>query len=55
MSPTPPVMGFSYTQGEWIVLRGGFHSPAHFLGRKKRIMNWQRAVKPFYDAGLAVF
>ena len=30
MSPTPPVMGFSYTQGEWIVLRGGFHSPAIF-------------------------
>lgn len=54
MSPMPLVMGFSYTQGEWIVLRGGFHSPAIFLG-EKRIMNWQRAVKPFCDAGLAAF
>ena len=35
MSPMSPVMGFSYTQGEWIVLRGGFHSPAIFGGEKK--------------------
>lgn len=55
MSPMSPVMGVSfYTQGEWIVLRGGFHSPAIFCG-EKRIVNRQRAVKPFCDAGLAAF
>ena len=36
MSLMSPVMGVSfYTQGEWIVLRGGFHSPALFCGEKK--------------------
>ena len=51
MSPTPPVMGFSYTQGEWIVLRGGFHSPAIFLHTKK-ILKIQNALKAFIHAAL---
>lgn len=39
MSPMSPWMGSPKNEGEWIVLRGGFHSPAHFLGGKKNHEN----------------
>ena len=51
MSPTPPVMGFSYTQGEWIVLLARLPLPCHFLHTKK-ILKIQNALKAFIHTAL---
>lgn len=51
MSPTPPVMGFSYTQGEWIVLLARLPLLCHFLHTKK-ILKIQNALKAFIHTAL---